>query len=216
MLALILAFHMQAFAQGVSLESLQLQQLIDKSEQQIRTAKELLNYSKQDTASLEKAAAILEKLSAGIDKSIKKYQGTKAYEKALLEIQSKDDFERPQYDARRPDAKDPHSKAFDNFIKFQHQSVSANLSDLSNQEKLEQALQSAEQGFVPKIQTQAQLGSWQANTRISAQLAELLSTLHALREDLLAKDQNSSGMAALLSGSEIQNQKQRKGALRAP
>lgn len=227
MIVFFLITQILTFAQSpFSAENVQLQRLINKSEEQIKSLKQVLKYSKQDAASLEKAARILEEMSSGIDKSIEKYQGTKTYEKALIELQSKDDFKstyadsermRNQYAKQEVGGQDALDTAFVDLVKFQKESVKANASDLSDQEKLQQALLSGQQGFIPKIQAQAQLGSWQANTRVSSQLTELLAAVHAVREELRAlrlNEGNSSAVGTLVNGAEIQNQKQREGSNR--
>ena len=203
---LLIATFATAFAQSpISTDSFQLQQLVNTSKQQLKSAKELLDYGKRDAEYLEKSSRVLEKLSAGIDRSIEKYQGTAIYEKALLKLQSED---LGNQKAGKPALDIEKSKQ--HFESFQSESIKANLSDLTDQQKLSESLRTAEQGFVPKIQTQTQLGNWQASTRVSSQLTELLSAIHGLREDLSAKNQNPSGLAELVQGAEVQNQKQRE------
>lgn len=204
-------------------ESFQLQQLINKSEQQLQSLKAILNYEKQDAASLEKASKILEKLSNGIDKSIEKYHGTEIYEKALLQLQSKDDFKKTYSDSKQVKDQVLNSKNaavqssvngdFEDLVQFQKDSVRANQSDLSNQRQLQEALQSAQSGFVPKIQAQAQLGNWQASTRLSAQLTELLAAIHAMREELRVmrlNEDHTNPLGVLIKGAEVQNEKLRE------
>lgn len=195
-----------AFAQSpISTESLQLQQLVNTSKQQLKSVKELLDYGKQDTEYLEKSSRVLDKMSSGVDRSIEKYQGTAVYEKALLKLQSEDlDNQRTVKPALDLEKSKQH------FSSFQSESIKANLSDLSDQQKLSEVLRTAEQGFIPKIQTQTQLGNWQASTRVSSQLTELLSAIQGLREDLRGKNQNPGGLAELVEGAELQNQKQRE------
>lgn len=193
-----------ALAQSpISTNSYQLQQLVNTSKQQLKSAKELLEYGKRDSDYLERSSRVLDKLSAGVERSIEKYQGTAIYEKALLKLQSDDLGHQKQ-------AKPTLENSQQRFETFQAESVKANLSDLTDQQKLSEALRASEPGFVPKIQTQTQLGNWQANTRVSSQLTELLSAVRGLREDLNAKENNTSGLAELLEGAEIQNQKQRE------
>lgn len=208
-LLMIFWFSQQVVAQvpGVSTESMQLQQLIHQSEEQLKALKEILSNSKQDTKSLEKASQILDQLSQGIDRSIEQFQGTPAYEKALLQIQS----DRLAEEKKKNDL----SKNKD-FQKYQNDSWQANQSDLDQQQKIETALRSAEPAFVPKLQTQAQIGSWRTATRVSSQLSEILSNVQGLREDLKNKDQTAAGLAFLLKGSEAQNQKQREVTVHEP
>lgn len=213
MLLIIIACQWIAHAQVPGLpsaDSIQLQQLINNSDQQLKAVKELIRYSQQDATSLERASRVLDKLSAGLDKSIEKYQGTKVYEQALLELQSTDRSDEYGPASRRPISGDLANKSAEKFARFQKESLNANLSELKNQEGLAQALRTADQGFIPKLTTQAMLGNWQSNTRVSAQMTELLWNIHALREDMRTRDQGSNGLAELLTGSEILNQKQRE------
>ncbi len=205
----------------LSPDSFQLQKLIVKSEEQIGILKEILHQSKRDAASLEKASKVLEDLSSGIEKSIEKYQGTQAHQQALLALQSKNDYEKTYSDAKTVRERTVQTGTFDqelrrnefeDLIQFQKESVRANQSDMTNQRRLEEALRAAQPGFIPKIEAQAQLGSWQANTRISAQMTELLTSMHAMREELRALRAKESGpdpLKLLMTGAEIQNRKQR-------
>ena len=209
----------------VGTDSLQLQQIINKSEEQIQLLKEVLKQARQDTHSLDRAARILEDLSEGIDRSIEGYEGTRVYSQALIRLQAEGDSERTFSDSQalRKRAMDLNSpqvaeelgdKPFSNFVEFQRQAVRANQLDLKAQEELEALLHGAPPGFVPKIQTQAQLGSWQASTRLSAQVTELLGAVHAMREELrlqrLQREQDRGGLEALVIGSELQNLKHRE------
>ena len=190
----------------ISTDSVQLQQLVNTSKQQLKTAREQLQYGKRDADYLEKSSRNLEQLSAGIDRSIEKYQGTAVFEKALLKLQSEG------LDHQGSDkTSSENEKSKQHFESFQSESVKANLSDLTDQQKLAEALRSAEQGFIPKIQTQTQLGNWQASTRVSSQLTELLTAIHSLSADVRANNLNSGGLAELMQGAEIQNQKQQRG-----
>jgi hypothetical protein len=203
----LIAFVSPAFAQvsvPLSAQSWQLEQLIRQSQDQLQAVQEILKYSKHDTESLERAAKILDRLSQGIDQSIEKYQGTPIYEKALLQMQAEA--------AKQKEAPTPESpeKTNERFARFQSESLKANLADLDNQRKLGEALKTAGPGFVPKIQSEAQLGSWRAGTRVSAQLAELLTATHDLHEDLRAKNQRPSVLTEFLKSVEAQNQKQRE------
>lgn len=218
----ILIMQLKSFAQEtlpISTQNLQLQQLIEKSEQQIKELKDILSYKKQDAASLENASKILEKMSAGIDKSIEKYKGTEIFDKALLDLQSKDDFKKTYAESKeiRDLVHDPTMRAsqknFDDSVKFQKESVRANQSDIVDQKQLQQDLKSAQPGFVPKLQAQAELGNWRASTRMSAQMTELLASIHTMREELRAlrlKEEKSDVLNMLITGSEIQNQKLRE------
>lgn len=227
MMISLVFFTFCAFAQlPVSTDTVQLQQLVNKSEEQVQQLKAILEYQQQDGANLARASQILEKLTDGLDRSIRQYEGTKAYADALVELQKDNDYALTYSDSSRvrsqlPGRQGPKSLAaknlserdYESIVKFQKESVKANESDLDQQQKLEQALSVGQAGFVPKIEAQAQLGSWQTNTRVSAQLTELLSTMQAMREELRAlrdKDQASDAMTELIKGSEIQNERQRK------
>ncbi|MBX3023010.1 MAG: hypothetical protein KF799_15145 [Bdellovibrionales bacterium] len=201
MIFLIFFIFTPVLAQPISTETWQLQQLIDKSEQQVRSARELIKYSQRDSQALEKAARLLQEMSNGIDKSIEGYKGTRVYEQALLQMQAQDQS--------APSEKD-RAKIIERVSRFRAQSLKANQSDLQAQEKLEQALQTAAPGFIPKLQAQAQLGHWQTTTRLSVQLAEFISTMQNTCDPQGGKDGSMKGLAALLAGSEVQNRKQRE------
>lgn len=191
----------------ISTEGMQLEQLIEQSQAQLKEISELVAYSKKDVASLETASQSLEKLSSGIGASIEKYQGTKAYEKALLQLQTETQEEnQKQHDSEV----EPRSKDSERLLKFQDQSVKANLADLEAQQKLEGALNTAGQGFIPKIQTQAQLGTWQASTRVSTQLSQLLANVDGLRTELKAQSGAANGLSSLVKGAELQNERGRE------
>lgn len=213
---MLIPFCSYADTVPVSTENIQLQKLIDKSETQIKALKEILNYKKEDAAALDKANKILEKMSSGIDKSLKKYQGTEIYEKALLDSQSKQDFKKTYSDAKEVRSEMPtqllqkSQQHFDELTQFQKDSVRANQTDLARQKQLEQDLEKAEPGFVPKLSTEVELGSWKANTRMSSQITELLSAVQAMREELRLlrlKNENTDTLGLLVKGSEIQNNK---------
>ncbi len=190
-------------------ETLQLQKLIAVSEQQLKAVGELLAHSQRDSASLEKASKILGELASGINQSIEKYQGSKAYEMALLQFQL-EGLEEKSSDLEQATQK--QSKKSERFMKFQNESVQANLSDLDQQKKLEAALRSTDPGFIPKLQTQAQIGSWQASTRVSTQISELLAIIEDLRSEI--RSTNHGAFATIVQGSELQNDRQRKGRSR--
>lgn len=218
----LLHSYYTAQAQAViSPQSLQLQQLIEKSEEQIESLREMLKYEKRDSESIKNVSVMLQRLSSGIDESIEKFQGTEAFSKALIDLQSKSDFKKTYSDSmeireRNRPAIEKNGQGtsvkndFDDVISFQKRSVQANNSDLSRQSVLQKALQTAQPGLVPKIQVEAQLGSWQASTRVSAQLTELLSAIHAMREELRSmrmKDENSNILQLLVNGSKMQSEK---------
>ncbi|MCB9024814.1 MAG: hypothetical protein H6625_00725 [Bdellovibrionaceae bacterium] len=225
MIILIITISLQAFAQmPISTDTLQLRQLINNSEQQIKALREILKYSKQDTASLNSASHILKNLSEGIDKTIEKYQGTDTYEKALLELQLKDDFKNNYSDAQELRKNLPRNKnetasdkskndIFVDAIKFQKKSVQANESDFKQRKALQKELIVAPPGLIPKLEAQVLIGNWQTNTRVSIQMTELLATIHAMREELriLRKNENQqSNLNTLVMGAEILNQKQKR------
>lgn len=210
-LALLIACSARADLLPIPNQSLQLQQLIEKSQQQIDEAKKLVENSKADVRASEQAAHVLDQLSRGLDRSIEQFKGTRAYERALLELQSQRTADRAKDESKDP--REREKKNAETFDQFQQQTLEANRNDLADQEKLEQALHTAEPGFVPKIQTRAQLGSWQAGTRTSAQLSELLIAVRQLSDEVRA--QKSGGPASLLRGSEDLN-KQMRGVSNAP
>ncbi|MCB0361880.1 MAG: hypothetical protein KDD35_04125 [Bdellovibrionales bacterium] len=211
-----------AGAQAVlSPQSMQLQELIQQSEEQIKSLHEILKYNKKDSATLDRAGVMLQRLSSGIDQSIEKFQGTESYSKALLELQSKDDFKKTYSDSfemresiglmdSKSDQKALDKDEFKDVVDFQKNSVEANSKDLNRQLVLQKALQSAQPGLIAKMQVEAQLGTWQSNTRVSAQLTELLAAIHAMREEMRAmrmKDGGSDILEMLVNGANIQNQK---------
>jgi len=193
----LLLFALHADAIPLPNESLQLQQLIEQSQRQIEEAKKLVESSKADVKAGERAAQVLDQLASGLDRSIEQFKGTRAYEQALLQVQA---------DRAKPAEKNPREKEkkdSEDYDRFQRETLNANKNDLADQEKLEQALQTAEPGFVPKLQTRAQLGSWQANTRTSAQMSELLAAVRDLKEEV--RSQKSEGPATLMRGAEALN-----------
>ena len=177
-------------------DSLQLQALIKTSQEQLKLIKQLVEQGQRDGDTLNRAMLALNKISQGVDRSIEKYQGTQAYEQALLMVQSQ--TQPAQFD------------------RFQKASGNASHEDLDLQEKLNKALLTAEPGFVPKIQAQAQIGAWRSNTRVSTQLAELITEVHALRNDLQGKGRGPFDFSALIEGSDYQNQKQREISVHEP
>lgn len=185
---------------GFSTEDIQLRQLVEKSQQQLESIRELLKVSQQDAKTQEAAKKSLEKLSAGIDQSIGAFQGTKAYDQALLQLQAEDLKEQ----TKRGGAKPGPEK--ERYLKFQTQTLQANADSLEQVKKLEDSLKTAGQGFIPKLQSQAQLGNWQTSARISAQLGELLSAIHGLRQDI----KGTNILDTLVEGADAQNQKQRE------
>jgi len=224
-LLIIFLIPLQSFSQiSISAESFQLQQLINKSEEQLKLLRESIKNNKQDADYVERAYLILERLSAGIDKTIESHKGTQVYTDALLKLQSNENSKNTYSDSQavRLEAakiinssvnnKQDFGQSLEGFIEFQKKSVEANNSDLIDQGNLRRALSTSEPGFVPKIQALVQLGSWQTNTRLSAQNTELLAAIQSVREELRILRMQKSGSDALgtiLIGSEIQNQKQR-------
>jgi hypothetical protein len=199
-LIMLISIQTPVSAQPVSVESLQMQRLITTAEAQLKSIRELLKASNQDAKSLDAASHSLEKLTAGLEKSVAQFQGTKEYQDALLQLQS-DAGSKLKPDERQE--------------RFQKESVRANLVDLDEVKKLSSALKTAEPGFVPKIAAEAQLGAWQSNARISAQLTEVVSELRTLQSQLGGgKGTELSGLAALIRGSEMQNEKQKEATAR--
>lgn len=202
----ILFLGLNASAQiPISPESYQLQQLVQTSRQQLNSIKELLENGRHDSELLEKSAHSLKQLSSGLDRSVEKFRGTAIYEQALLKMQS-EDLAIKNSNEREADLNQLKRR----FERFQSESIKANLSDLTDQQKISESLRSAEPGFVSKLETQSQLGQWQATTRVSAQLTELLAAVRGLREDLRANGGAGGGLAQILAGAEMQNQKQRE------
>lgn len=226
MIFLILFFQFNVFAQmpvTFSSETFQLQKLVVNSEQQVKSLKQLLKQKKYDAATLDKATRILERMSLGIDKSIEAYKGTAVYESAILKLQAQNDYAKTYKDFQNVGSgktnvsSSASGQAINDLVQFQKDSVRANLSDLHRQEKLHSALQSAEPGFVPKIEAQAQIGQWQASTRLSAQMTELLTAVLAMREEIRlwrSSQMGAQGLETLVKGSELQNQIQREGGRR--
>jgi hypothetical protein len=180
----------------LSTDSLQLQALIKTSQEQLALIKQLLEQGQRDGDTLNRAMLALNKLAQGVDRSIEKYQGTEAYQQALLMVQSQG---QPEH-----------------FDRFQRATESAARADLDAQEKLNKALLTAEPGFVPKIQAQAQIGAWRSNTRLSAQLAQLIAEVRELRAEMQGRGKSAFDFSALIKGSEYQSQKQREVSVDEP
>lgn len=198
-------------------EMFQLQELIEKSERQIESLNEILKYSKNDSASLEKAVLLLEKMNAGLDQTISSFEGTETYDRALVEIQSKEKFF-DNYSDREKLVEEISAqigkKGMDELsadrIDFQKKTVQANRADHQRQKILKEELKTAEPGLVDKIIAQAELEQWQTNTRMSSQLAELLASIGVIREELQLwrlKQESSGASNKLLLGAEAQNRK---------
>jgi hypothetical protein len=216
MIGALIFLSLPIMARSADLNSLQLQQLISNSEKQIEELKTILSYTKQDSSALEKAGKLLESLTAGINQTLAQYQSTEAYQKALVELQSKDSFGSTYSNAKKLNDSLPEEiqdkGEFKNLIEFQKQTVQANQVDVSNQAALQEALKTAQPGFIPKLQTQTQIGNWQTGTRLSTQMTELLSTVEAMRQELrlIRLKEQQNGISALLKGSSLQNERQRE------
>lgn len=202
----------------ISTQSIQLQQLIRQSERQIESLQEIINYSKKETATLDKALRVLENLTLGIDESIQQYKGTDIYERALLRLQMEDEFSRTFTDSEQvrmlteegADQAPGNKMSTTDISEFQKQSVKANQAALDQIEELKEHLSSVQPGIVPKIQAQIQLSTWQSNTQLSMQLTEIISVIHAIREEmrlLRTNNENQNTWNQLVIGSEIQNKK---------
>lgn len=221
MIQLILILLFNFYSYGIiplPAETWQLQQLINNSEKQIEALNKLLKNEKINIDSLSKSSEALQQLSEGINQSVKQYQGTQVYEEALIQLQKMNDFEKTYIDSKKVRSYLPknyiqsknNQKQFNDLMVFQKNSVKANQSDLKYQKKLMHSLKSAKPGFISKIQAQAQLGQWQANTRLSAQLTELLSQISAMREELrlLRLDESKADpIRSLINGVKLQTQK---------
>ena len=221
-IVLCFLFPLQAFSiTPLSADSIQLQSLINKSEQQIQTLKIILDQTKKDTKTLERVAATLDQINYDLDQSLEQYRGTDVYNKALIQSQKMNDFKsvyeegqklREMQSLMSHNIEENNVKNYKNIIQFQKDTVKANQEDLKDQKELEDALLTAKMGFIPKIQAQAQLQNWKTNTRLSVQITELLATLHSIREELRAmrlKDSDKDLIGILIKGSEQQNQKLR-------
>lgn len=174
----------------IGTDALQLQALIKASQEQLTVIKQLLEQGQRDGDTLNRAMLSLNKLSQGVDRSIEKYQNTEAYRQALLMVQSQS---QPEHHDR-----------------LQHAAEKALRSDLEAQENLNKALLTAEPGFVPKIQAQAQIGAWRSSTQMSAQLSALIAEVRELRAETQGRGKGAFDFSALIKGSEYQSQKQRE------
>lgn len=221
-----LSFFSLAKAQ---MENIQLERLITNSEQEVKSLRELIKKGEADTQILERAATVLEKISTGIDKSIEPYQGTELFTQALIQSQSSDDFSRTFSDVKtlnklsaelesQAKIKNPKEKGNDlesvigDIAKFQKESVKANSEDLENQSKLRNTINTAPPGFIEKVRAEIEINNWQTNTRLSAQMTEMLSVMHAIREELRlnrAKNESANPLESLIIGSDQQNEIQK-------
>ena len=200
------------------LDSVQMQRLIRTAEHQLEVAREMLKQNQQDSANQERVLAILEQLSKGIEMQIQPLQGSTVYDQALLKLQEDADGALKQSAIPRAGETDEQAKARENFVQFQMQSHKADFEDIVNRNRLAEALAKAPPGFVPKLQTQAELGQWQTNVRISAKLTELLSAIQGLRRDLRGgrSENRPEGFGLFLSGAAEQSKKQRQEVNRVP
>jgi hypothetical protein len=190
LISLLISLSSAQTSLPLSPDSLQLQALIKTSQEQLALIKQLLEQGQRDGDTLNRAMLALNKLSQGVDQSLEKYQGSAAYQQALLMVQSQ----------AKPEQ----------FGRFQQAAENAARADLEAQENLNKALLTAGPGFVPKIQAQAQIGSWRSNTRVSAQLAELVTEVHELKNEMQGRGKSAFDFSALIKGSEYQSQKQRE------
>lgn len=215
---LFLFFNRQAIAIAPGIDAVQMQRLIETSQQQLKAAQELLGQARRDSSSLEKAAGVLDQMSKGLDQQIKPLQGTAVYSQAILKLQDEQNGAAKFGAMARPGESEEQALSRQNFFQVQQQSHKADLDDLSTQDKLSQALVNAQPGFVPKIQTQAQLGQWQTQVRISAQLTELLAAIHGLRQDLSGTTAHTGpqGFGLFLSGAAEQSKKLQREVNRVP
>lgn len=207
-----------ALAQTAGLDSIQMQRLIEATQQQLKATEKLLAEAQRDSASLEKASSLLDQMAKGIDHEIKPLQGTPIYNQALLKLQNEPSG--AVKSAAEPVAgeSEEQGRVRQNFTHFQEESHRADMEDMANQGQISEALINAPPGFVPKLQTQAELGQWQTQVRISAQLTELLAAIHGLRKDLnkTQKDGKPEGFGLFLMGAAEQSSKLKGGMNRVP
>ncbi|PIT99305.1 MAG: hypothetical protein COT74_09885 [Bdellovibrionales bacterium CG10_big_fil_rev_8_21_14_0_10_45_34] len=205
----------------LSADSMQLRQLVLQTREQIELLKQSLETSKLSSSQLDGIDRSLGRLSSGVDRSLEKVQGTALYEKAMLEVQSNNSFKNTFTEAKQlkevidadPRGRDDEAQMkTGDFINFQKSGVLANQDDLARQKMLEQALNSAEPGFVPKVIAESQIGNWRANVRVSSQLIQMLATMQAIREELrLLRTQSArSGGSAIFEGASRQNELQKE------
>lgn len=211
LLILSLFISCASFAGAPGLDTYQMERLIRSSEKQLEAARELIQHAQQDTANQQRALSLLEQMSKGIEQQIKPLQGSPMYDQALLKLQ--EDPAGSLHAASAPPSGESEEQARkrENFTQFQAQSHRADLEDLANRDKLAEALIKAQPGFVPKLQTQAELGQWETNVRISAKLTELLGAIQGLRHDLRGQRNNDTpeGFGLFLSGANEQSKKLR-------
>lgn len=206
----------------LSTHTFQLEKLIQQSEQQIQATKELIKYKKQDSQSLENLISLLNGLSKGLDQSIEKYKGTEIYQKALIESQVKDDYQRTYKDSQvlvqqHPSKiTDKSDKEFIDIIgikEFQKKSVKANRADLVQQQNIQKIINNSSPVFLQKVGVQTLLAQWRTQTRLSMQMTELLAVIHAMREEMRSerwRQQPHTGLNTLIEGSQLQNQIQKQ------
>jgi hypothetical protein len=211
----------QAVAQFPVSDSVLLQQLVVRARQQVESLREIVKYGKKDSDSMDRVRASLGQLTAGLNQTVEKFKGSKAYNQALLELQKKQEYQNTFKDSENvrtqipAESQKPPENIADG-IQFQKQSVQGNEADFQQQNKIQAALSTAQPGFIPKLQTQVQLGQWQTDIRLSTQITELLAVIHAMREELhllRAKQDDQNGLSRLLSGAEMQNEKLKKRGL---
>lgn len=204
---LLVALSVSQLCLAVGTDSIQMQMLIEASQQQLKIAQEQLKQAKQDAKSIDRAAGTLDQLAKGLDQKIQSLQGTKVYDQAILKIQERGAL-RVGAEAL-PNETDAQAESRKNFNQFQQQSHRANQEDMVTHDQISKALNEAAPGFVPKLQAQTQLAQWQSNVRISSQLTELLAAIQGLRQDMRGSNQigEPRGFDVLLSGLEKQREK---------
>jgi hypothetical protein len=198
-------------------DAIQMQRLIETSQAQLKTAQDLLVQARQDSSSLDRAAGVLDQLAKGIDQQIQPLQGTSAYNQAILKLQAEKSGATQVGAAAQPRETEEQAQSRQNLNQLQQQSQRANLDDLTRHEQISQALIKAQPGFVPKLQAQAELGQWQTNVRISAQLTELLASIQGLRQELRgSRGDMPEGFGLFLSGAAEQSKKMQHEVSRVP
>ena len=211
-------FSISAGAVAPGIDSIQMQRLIQTSQEQLKVAQDLLGQAKHDAASLERAAGVLDQLSRGLNQEIQPLQGTSVYDQAILKLQEEQAGALKAGATPAAQETEEQARARQNFYQFQLNSHKAELEDLINHDKLSQALGQAQPGFVPKLQAQTELGQWQTEVRISAQLTELLTAIHNLRKDVggTRLDDRPQGFGLFLSGAADHSKKLHEGVNSVP
>jgi CheY-like chemotaxis protein len=193
-----LFFLITCFALCGFSEVTQLSVIIKQNEEQIRQIQELLEKSKLSIAEARSARELLQQLTTGLDRSLDLMSRSKDYAEIIQHLQIKDNFRNLSFPAENSSKhleqvskglKTPLFSKQDltDFKSFQQNIALANDADIKAIGGVETLTDKATPYDLQRISTSSALAQWKAVVRLSAQLAEMVSELRSLREEVLAQ-----------------------------